>query len=90
MIIYLNINFLPKIKTVRTIYKYDKADWEKINDYFNKIPWSVLLYNMDNIEEMVDFLNEQIYIMMDKYIPTFTLSNNIQKNLAWIIKLKNV
>ncbi len=73
----INNNIRQKKK--RKIYKYDSADWDKINKYFKTIPWKILFYNMENIEEMVNFLEDEIERMMNKYIPTFTLSNKKQK-----------
>ncbi len=64
------INILP-----RKIYKYNEANWEVINKNLSQEKWLHNLYNLNSIDDMVTYLQNIIYIQMDKNIPSFILSN---------------
>ncbi len=77
------INILP-----RKIYKYDKADWDKIRENLKNIKWLENLYLCQDITTMVDFLQNAIYKEMETNIPSFILSNTKRKNPLINYKIK--
>ncbi len=81
-IILFNINFQDKSITIlpRKIYKYQEANWDKINGNLQKIPWLKDLYDKNNIDDMVEYLEKIIYKEMETNIPSFILSNKKRKN----------
>ncbi len=62
------INILP-----RKIYKYNQANWDKINKNLQKEPWINKLMSLNNIDDMVSYLQDVIYKEMEYNIPHFIL-----------------
>ncbi len=89
-VILFNINFQDKlINTLpRKIYKYQEANWDIINNNLKKEPWIQKLYEMDNIDDMVEYLQNVIYKEMNNHIPSFILSNKKRKNLFINYKIR--
>ena len=89
-IILFNINFQDKLITIlpRKIYKYQEANWDKINENLQKIPWFKNLYEKNNIDDMVEYLEKIINNEMETYIPSFILSNKKRKNPFINYKIK--
>ncbi len=83
--IYFEIIYQDKpIKILpRKIYKYQLARWDKINQESMKISWLNQFYSLNNIEQMVEYLENKIYEQMDKHIPHFILSNTKRKT-PWL------
>ncbi len=63
----------------RKIYKYSEANWNKKNESIKKEKWNETFYNLNTVEDMVDYLENFIKKEMDNNIPSFVLSNTKRK-----------
>ncbi len=89
-IIHFIIKYQDKpIKVLpRKIYKYNEANWDKINKNLSEENWLQNLFNLTNIDNMVDYLQKIIHREMETNIPSFILSNTKRKQPLINYKIK--
>ncbi len=80
-VIYFKIIYVDKPLNVlpRRVYKYQEGNWNEIRHNLHSINWIEKFYSMNNVDDMVNFLQEKIYEEMNKNIPNFILSNRKRK-----------
>jgi len=67
--------------TVRTVWRYDKADWNRFRSYLRKMDWSTVI--SDDPEESCGNVTTVIHDAMKKFIPSKSLTTSSSDPPWW-------
>ena len=68
-------------KSSRTVWRYHKADWARMNSFFATTDWETLITN--DVNESCEAVTSQIVLGMKKFIPNKTLKTSKSSAPWW-------